>query len=119
MPSTHSASITYFASELGFSCVIRLMLNPRVAYIPLACAYLPLHRSLPQSSYTRLLPPILIVPCASLIAVSRIWLGHHTVAQVLVGAGCGAAFACVWFKGWAGGAQPYAAALESFVNSYI
>ncbi|KZV77725.1 PAP2-domain-containing protein [Peniophora sp. CONT] len=102
MPSTHSASIAYFAT-----------------YIPLACAYLPLHPSLPQSLYIRTLPPVLIMPCASLIAVSRIWLGHHTWPQVAVGCAYGVGWACLIFKLWTSGLNEYGALVDDFVHDVI
>ena len=52
MPSTHSATITYYAT-----------------YVPLACLYLPIHASLPQSTLTRVVPPLIVVPWASLISM--------------------------------------------------
>ncbi|KAF9053662.1 DnaJ-domain-containing protein [Hymenopellis radicata] len=40
----------------------------------------------------RTLPPLVIVPLALLIALSRLWLGHHTVPQVLAGCSYGILF---------------------------
>jgi len=100
MPSTHSAAITYYAT-----------------YVPLACIYLPIHASLPQSSLIRVMPPLVIVPCASLIAVSRIWLGHHTWPQVAVGCSYGIAFACVWFIPWTYGLSEHGEYLEHLLDS--
>ncbi|RPD61635.1 PAP2-domain-containing protein [Lentinus tigrinus ALCF2SS1-7] len=99
MPSTHSAVITYFAT-----------------YISLACLYLPMHPSLPAS---RVLPVFLALPLATTIAVSRIWLGHHTWPQV--GAGCvyGLLFAPLWFKLWTGGLNEYGPVVEDMVRSYV
>ncbi|OBZ68370.1 hypothetical protein A0H81_11648 [Grifola frondosa] len=68
MPSTHSAVISYYA-----------------AYVVLACAYLPIHPSLPVSPVSRILPLFIVPPLSSVIAVSRIWLGHHTWPQVATG----------------------------------
>lgn len=86
MPSTHSAVITHFA-----------------VYIPLACAYLPLHPSLSNSKWTRLLPSLIAVPWASAIVYSRMWLGHHTWPQCLAGCLYGTAFALIWFELWTNG----------------
>lgn len=86
MPSTHSAVITHFA-----------------VYIPLACAFLPLHPSLPNSKWTRLLPSLVAVPWASAIVYSRMWLGHHTWPQCLAGCLYGTGFALIWFKLWTNG----------------
>jgi len=99
MPSTHSATITYYAT-----------------YVPLACLYLPIHASLPQSTLTRVVPPLIVVPWASLISISRIWLGHHTWPQVTVGCSYGLAFACVWFIAWTHGLSEYGKTLEQSSN---
>ncbi|OJT05935.1 hypothetical protein TRAPUB_3225 [Trametes pubescens] len=96
MPSTHSAVITYFAT-----------------YITLACMYLPIHPSLPASpALTRVLPPLVVVPLASTIALSRIWLGHHTWPQVTVGVAHGLLFAPLWFKLWTDGWDEYGRMVE-------
>ncbi|KAI0827372.1 hypothetical protein BC628DRAFT_1318522 [Trametes gibbosa] len=100
MPSTHSAVITFFA-----------------AYIVLACTYLPIHPSLPASSpsITRVLPPLFVVPLASTIAVSRIWLRHHTWPQVAAGVAYGLVFAPVWFRLWTCGLNEYGAMAEDMI----
>ncbi|KZS95850.1 PAP2-domain-containing protein [Sistotremastrum niveocremeum HHB9708] len=90
MPSTHSATIMFYAT-----------------YIVLASALLPIHQSLPQSPLTRVVPPVVAVPWASSIALSRIRLGHHTPAQVFVGSVLGCAFAASWFS------------LEKTVTEYV
>ncbi|KAI0937267.1 hypothetical protein AcW1_001290 [Taiwanofungus camphoratus] len=95
MPSTHSAVITYFA-----------------AYITLACAFLPIHRSLPSGTITRLLPPLIVLPWASIIAISRIWLGHHTYPQVVAGVAYGLLFTPIWFTIWIRGGNEYGRMLE-------
>ncbi|KAI8989107.1 hypothetical protein BD414DRAFT_577814 [Trametes punicea] len=97
MPSTHSAVITFFAT-----------------YISLACAHLPVHPSLPSSPVlTRLVPPLVVVPLASTIAVSRIWLGHHTWPQVAAGCAYGLVFAPVWFELWTRGLNEYGRVVEA------
>ncbi|KAH9937336.1 PAP2-domain-containing protein [Fomitopsis serialis] len=95
MPSTHSATITFFA-----------------AYIALACLYLPIHPTLPSSPFTRVLPIIISIPWAVTIVVSRIWLGHHNVPQVIAGCACGLVLAPLWFNLWTHGANDYSRALE-------
>ncbi|KAI0033159.1 phosphatidic acid phosphatase type 2/haloperoxidase [Vararia minispora EC-137] len=102
MPSTHSASMAFFAT-----------------YIPLACAYLPIHSSLPDAAYIIVLPPFLIIPCAMLVTISRTWLGHHTWPQVLVGCSYGVAFALLWYNAWIRGVQEYGAIVEDMVREYI
>ncbi|KAI0068357.1 PAP2-domain-containing protein [Artomyces pyxidatus] len=102
MPSTHSATITYYGT-----------------YIPLACTYLPLHDTLPPSIPVRLLAPALTIPFALLILTSRVWLGHHTWPQVFVGCLYGLAFGCLWFTIWMRGANQYGAVVERLVITYI
>ncbi|KAI0322731.1 phosphatidic acid phosphatase type 2/haloperoxidase [Amylostereum chailletii] len=102
MPSTHSATITYFGT-----------------YIPLACAFLPIHPSLSYSTFTRLWPPLVVVPCAILIAVSRVWLGHHTWPQVIVGCSYGAAWAFLWFRIWTHGMSDFGQLVEQEALRYL
>ncbi|KAI0051693.1 hypothetical protein FA95DRAFT_1554217, partial [Auriscalpium vulgare] len=102
MPSTHSATITYFGT-----------------YIILACAYLPLHTSLPASASFRALVPVMSTPIAILVPTSRMWLGHHTWPQVAVGCSYGLAFALFWFTVWTRGANEYGRAIEDYVRAYI
>ncbi|KAF9464683.1 hypothetical protein BDZ94DRAFT_1161591 [Collybia nuda] len=100
MPSTHSASITYFAT-----------------YIPLACIYLPLHPSLPSNAPgIRILSSLVVLPWATCIVSSRVWLGHHSWPQVAVGASYGFAFALVWFNLWCVGLNKYGGVVESFLK---
>jgi dolichyldiphosphatase len=82
MPSTHSASITYYA-----------------IYIGCACAYLPIHSTLLRIPFIRLVP-LITTPWAASILASRVWLGHHTWEQVTAGAACGLVSALVWFDLW-------------------
>ncbi|KZT02493.1 PAP2-domain-containing protein [Laetiporus sulphureus 93-53] len=98
MPSTHSATITFFA-----------------VYITLSCLYLPIHPSLPSRMITRVLPPLIVLPWATTIAVSRTWLGHHTWLQVGAGCACGLIFAPIWFNIWIRGGNEYGRMLEQAI----
>ena len=103
MPSTHSASCTFFA-----------------AYATLASLYLPVHPRLhPVTKYA----PLMMVPWAALIVSSRVWLGYHTWPQVAVGTALGILWAAVWFKLWiedAGGVRTLGGILEGcFVMSRV
>lgn len=102
MPSTHSATMAFFA-----------------IYIPLSCVYLPIHPSLPNVLSTRLLPPLVIVPATYTIAASRVWLGHHTYKQVAVGLAYGCAFAVLWFKLWNDTFRVYGNLIEEWVQSRL
>ncbi|EKM61360.1 uncharacterized protein PHACADRAFT_82915 [Phanerochaete carnosa HHB-10118-sp] len=95
MPSTHSAVITYYA-----------------AYTVLASAYLPIHPTVPETPWTRIVIPFVVVPWATTIALSRIWLGHHTVPQVLAGCVHGVLFTYMWYSIWLRGANDYGQYLE-------
>jgi dolichyldiphosphatase len=83
MPSTHSATITFFAT-----------------YIAIASWYLPIHAMLP--AYARLVP-VVTIPWAMTIVMSRIWLGYHTWPQVVVGCAYGGFLAVMWFVLWTRG----------------
>lgn len=92
MPSTHSAAVSFF-----------------VTYIVLASLYLPFHPSIrkPESELdaavplsVRLIPPLLAIPIASTMALSRVWLGVHTAAQVAVGWAIGIPCAWAWYQLW-------------------
>lgn len=102
MPSTHSATITYFA-----------------VYVPLACAFLPLHPSLPDHAMSRIIPVSIVVPWAALIAMSRVWLGHHTWEQVAAGCSYGVGFAALWFALWTKGLNDYGRLLEWTLYSHF
>ncbi|KAF8163288.1 hypothetical protein B0H34DRAFT_764717 [Crassisporium funariophilum] len=102
MPSTHSASISYFAT-----------------YILLACSYLPIHPSLQSVLLSRLLPPLITLPWATSIVMSRVWLGHHTWPQVFAGISYGVACASVWFAMWTNGLNILGNDLEKVFNSWV
>src|SRR6266851_6693973 len=102
MPSTHSAAITFYGT-----------------YIPLACAWLPPHESLPGSRLFHPFIALVIVPWACAVASSRILLGHHTAPQVIVGCIYGFAFACVWFWLWTHGLSDWGRIVERHIRAYI
>ncbi|KAI0782469.1 PAP2-domain-containing protein [Irpex lacteus] len=93
MPSTHSATITFYA-----------------VYTILAARYLPIHYSLPSNA--RSLGPSIVVPWAATIAISRIWLGHHTWPQVGAGSLLGGLIGVAWFTAWIEGLNDYGRILE-------
>lgn len=102
MPSTHSATIAFYGT-----------------YIPLACAWLPLHASLPECSLFRPFVALITIPWACVVAGSRILLGHHTAPQVIVGCIYGFTFACVWFWLWTQGLSDLGRTVEHYVRAYI
>ncbi|KAF7338311.1 hypothetical protein MVEN_02056500 [Mycena venus] len=97
MPSTHSASIAYYAT-----------------FVPLACLYLPLHPSVPGGETARVVAPIIVLPLAVMIAISRVALGHHTWTQVVAGCAFGVAWACLCFTVWTRGLNEYGRTVEQY-----
>lgn len=95
MPSTHSAGMAYYA-----------------AYTVLASCYLPVHHSLPNELTTRVVSPLIVVPWAMTVAISRAWLGHHTWSQVVAGCVHGLVFTLVWYNIWVQGAHERGRILE-------
>ena len=53
------------------------------------------------------------------VAASRVWLGHHTWPQVLVGCSYGIMWASFWFEVWVHGMNEYGALMETLMNSYL
>ena len=102
MPSTHSATISYYAT-----------------YFPLACIYDNSDAFLPTQSVWRVVAPCVVVIWATLIAISRVWLDHHTQAQVAVGCLYGISFAYLWFTLWTNGLDEYGRFCDEAFHSYI
>jgi dolichyldiphosphatase len=101
MPSTHSAAIVFFAS-----------------YIVFACWSLPMHHTLLSIPVLRL-APLITTPWALNILASRVWLGHHTWAQVAAGAAYGFAWAVLWLVIWQDGVNEYGAMIENQLAPYL
>ena len=85
----------------------------------MACAWLPLHPSLPESPLFRPLMTLVAIPWAFTVPGSRIWLGHHTIAQVVVGCAFGFTFACMWFLLWTHGLSALGKIVEDHIRAYI
>ncbi|KIO29312.1 hypothetical protein M407DRAFT_242663 [Tulasnella calospora MUT 4182] len=85
MPSTHSSVIIYYATYVSLAA---LLLRPEP----------------PWSALPQYFGPLFVAPWAVTIAISRIWLGHHTVEQVAAGSTVGVLFGCGWFWWWNHGA---------------
>jgi dolichyldiphosphatase len=102
MPSTHSAIIIFYGT-----------------YITLACAWLPLHASLPQTPLLRPLAALVAITFACAVASSRILLGYHTAPQVIVGCIYGLTFAYVWFWTWTHGLSDLGQIVERQISVYI
>ncbi|KAK7014876.1 hypothetical protein R3P38DRAFT_1416178 [Favolaschia claudopus] len=102
MPSTHSASIGYFAT-----------------YVLLASFYLPLHPSIPGGETARIVVPIVVLPLASIVAMSRVWLGHHTWAQIAVGCAYGVGWAFLCFRVWTKALSEHGQKVEHFLDRLL
>lgn len=97
MPSTHSSSIAFFGTYLSLSSLL-LPRHPRVTDL------LPFWSSLGElgQQTTRVGLAGVWIAGAGTVCWSRVRLGHHTPAQVLVGATLGSAVAVVWLSLWVG-----------------
>jgi len=62
---------------------------------------------------------LVAIPWAFMVPGSRIWLGHHTIAQVVVGCAFGFTFACIWFSLWTHGLSALGKIVEDHVRAYI
>lgn len=102
MPSTHSASIAYFAT-----------------YILLSCIHLPVHPSFRPGFLSRVLPPLLTLPWAVMIMMSRVWLKHHTWLQVFAGVFYGVGWAGICFKIWTVGLNDLGKEGEQALKEYL
>ncbi|KAJ7063246.1 PAP2-domain-containing protein [Mycena amicta] len=98
-PSTHASSVSFIA-----------------AYISFAAAYLPLHPSLHPA--TRWFP-LVAVPWAALVMLSRIWLGHHTMSQIAAGSIYGILWAWIWVELWRNGLSDYGRVAEELVVEWF
>ncbi|GAA5823664.1 hypothetical protein JCM11251_000717 [Rhodosporidiobolus azoricus] len=119
MPSTHSSSIAFFGTYLSLSSLL-LPLHPRVtALLPFYDRFSSLASTLgpgaAQSSFwakhfvgvfgqraTRVGLAAFFLAGTASVCWSRVRLGHHTKAQVLVGAGLGSTVALAWMSLWLG-----------------
>ncbi|KAF8559585.1 hypothetical protein OG21DRAFT_1430489 [Imleria badia] len=102
MPSTHASGCTFFAVS-----------------VLLGSLYLPLHSSLhPLAVFA----PLVVVPWAGMIVLSRVWLCYHTWPQIGGGVCLGVCFASLWFKIWVediGGMRTRGRQTEMLVNSFL
>lgn len=80
MPSTHASACTFLAVSVLLSSL-----------------YLPLHPSLHPAA---VFAPVVVVPWAGMIVLSRVWFDYHTWPQVAGGTCFGVCFAGLWFGIW-------------------
>lgn len=86
MPSSHAQFVGFFSVALTLFLLLRH--TPPKNPLP---SHTPLH------IFTRIGLSILALFCASLVAMSRIYLNYHTPKQVLVGWMAGVISAILWF----------------------
>lgn len=115
MPSTHSSAIAFFGTYLSLSSIL-LPLHPRVkSLIPFSSTWLrPIGPGAVEPSFwrsftshygervTRISMAAMFLFGAASVCWSRVRLGHHTPAQVLVGATLGSLVAATWMTIWLG-----------------
>lgn len=99
MPSTHSCSIAFFGTYLTLASLC-LPFHPRLLSL------LPNANHLVEQRATALAVrwslAVLWTTAAASVCWSRVKLGHHTPAQVLVGALLGSVIALIWLSLWLG-----------------
>ena len=105
MPSTHSATISYFAVFIVLAAT-QLPVHPSISWVP------------PTLIHT--FTPVFMVTTALVICISRIRLGHHTLKQVGAGISVGAIWGLAWFWWWSkGGAQDIAWNIVNYLPTSI
>lgn len=63
--------------------------------------------------------PLITTPWAVLVLASRVWLGHHTWAQVAAGCTFGVFFAWFWFELWIRGGYQWGELIEQEVEPLV
>ena len=102
MPSTHSTVVFFYAGT-----------------VVLASTTLPIHSSLPDHPYIRAWPPVAAGTSAAMVALSRVWRGHHNFLQIAAGSLYGTACSVVAFKLWISGLDIYGHRLEQWVDAFM
>ena len=125
MPSSHAQFAAYFAAYLALFLLVR----HRPTANPSSSPKPPSPSKPPSSSAPRSPPPTrqhrllaLALPLlALLVAISRVHLRYHTLPQVLVGSGAGAACGAAWFGavGWGRGRGWVEWGLETRVGAWV
>lgn len=95
MPSTHSSAIAFFGTYLSLIS-LSLPFHPRLPFLDFFA------RLVGSEDALRYAMAAVWIGGAASVCWSRVRLGHHTRAQVFVGAALGATVATVWLAGWMG-----------------
>lgn len=102
MPSTHSAVVFFYAGT-----------------VILTSTTLPIHSSLPAHPYVRVWPPVVAGTSALLVALSRVWRGHHDFLQIAAGSLYGGVCSVIAYKLWIGGLDVYGHSLEQWLDAFV
>ena len=102
MPSTHSAVVFFYAGSAV-----------------LASTTLPVHSSLPDGPGIRVWAPVMAATSAVVVALSRVWRGHHNFPQIAAGSLYGAACSVIAYKMWIGGLDVYGHTLENWLDALM
>lgn len=102
MPSTHSAVVFFYAGV-----------------VVLASTALPIHSSLADIPYMRVWPPAAASTSAIVVALSRVWRGHHDFLQIAAGSLYGAACSVIAYELWIGGLDCYGHSLERWLDALM
>ena len=102
MPSTHSAVMFFYAGS-----------------VVLASTTLPIHSSLSDIPAIRIWPPVVAATSAVVVALSRVWRGHHDFLQIAAGSLYGAVCSTIAYKIWISGLDVYGHLLENWLEAFI
>ena len=102
MPSTHSAVMFFYAGA-----------------VILTSTTLPIHSSLSDHSYIRVWPPVVVGTSAVVVALSRVWRGHHDFLQIAAGSMYGAACSVIAYEMWINGLYVYGHSLERWLDAFL
>jgi dolichyldiphosphatase len=99
MPSTHSAVVFFYAGA-----------------VVLTSTALPIHSSLPDHPHMRAWPPVVASTSAIVVALSRVWRGHHDFLQIAAGSLYGAVCSVIAYELWINGLDVYGHSLERWLD---
>jgi len=87
--------------------------------VVLASTALPIHSSLPDDPRIRVWPPVAAATSAVVVALSRVWRGHHDFLQIAAGSLYGAVCSTIAYKLWIGGLDAYGRSLEEWLDAFM
>jgi len=87
--------------------------------VVLTSTTLPVHSSLPDHPGIRVWPPILAATSAIMVALSRVWRGHHDFLQIAAGSLYGAMCSFIAYEMWIGGLDLHGHLLEKILDAFM